>query len=162
AAAARARIAEVFDSGDAGLKAHFETLAAAHLEVLNGDLGEPDLGLSRADWQRLAQTLDLIVHPAALVNHVLPYQSLFGPNVVGTAELIRLAISHKQKPIVNVSTVAAAMLSGGGVLDEDADVRAATPVRQLNSARYADGYAHSKWAGEVLLREAHDRYKLPI
>src|SRR6185295_19825932 len=66
------------------------------------------------------------------------------------------------KPIVNVSTVAAAMRPGGGVLDEDADVRAETPVRQLDSGRYADGYAHSKWAGEVLLREAHDHFGLPV
>lgn len=161
AAAARNRVTEVFDSGDPVLKAHFDALAARHLEVLNGDLSEPDLGLAHADWQRLIETVDLIVHPAALVNHVLPYQSLFGPNVVGTAELIRLAISHKQKPVVNVSTVAAAMLPGG-VLDEDADVRVATPVRTLDSGRYADGYAHSKWAGEVLLREAHDRYGLPV
>jgi fatty acid CoA ligase FadD9 len=41
-------------------------------------------------------------------------------------------------------------------------VRAATPVRRLDGARYADGYAHSKWAAEVLLREAHDRLGLPV
>ena len=161
-AAARARIAEALDSGDAELKSHFEALAAKHLEVLAGDLSEPDLGLSLADWQRLTETVDLISHPAALVNHVLPYGQLFGPNVVGTSELIRLAITHRMKPINNVSTVAAAMLPGGKVMDEDSDVRAATPVRTLDSALYADGYANSKWAGEVLLREAHDRYGLPV
>ena len=37
------------------------------------------------------------MHPAALVNHVLPDSKLFGPNVVGTAELIRLALPHKMK-----------------------------------------------------------------
>ena len=162
AAAARQRITDVFDSGDAELKRHFQTLAAKHLEVFAGDLSEPHLGLSYADWQRLAESVDLIVHPAAFVNHVLPYASLFGPNVVGTAELIRLAITHRQKPFVNVSTVAAAMLPGGGVMDEEADVRRATPVRQLDTGGYAEGYAHSKWAGEVLLREAHDRYRLPV
>ena len=102
------------------------------------------------------------MHPAAFVNHVLPYSQLFGPNVVGTAELIRLAITHRLKPINNVSTVAAAMIPNGGTIDEDADVRAATPVRQLDSSRYADGYANSKWAGEVLLREAHERFGLPV
>ena len=55
------------------------------------------------------------MHPAAFVNHVLPYQQLFGSNVVGTAELIRLALAHHRlKRFVNVSTVAAAMLSAGG------------------------------------------------
>ena len=40
-------------------------------------------GLEQATWQRLADTVDLIVDPAALVNHVLPYSQLFGPNVGG-------------------------------------------------------------------------------
>ena len=67
--------------------------------------GEADLGLDQQTWQRLADTVDLIVDPAALVNHVLPYSQLFGPNVVGTAELIRLALTTKQKPYTYVSTI---------------------------------------------------------
>ena len=161
-AMARERIKEALESGDPDLERQFEKLAAKHLEVLAGDLSEPDLGLSYSDWQRLAQTVDLIVHPAAFVNHVLPYDQLFGPNVVGTAELIRLAIVHHLKPINYVSTIAAAITPSGAMLDEDADVRTATPVRQIGVMRYADGYANSKWAGEALLREAHDRFKLPV
>ncbi len=137
-------------------------MAKQHLEVLAGDLSEPNLGLDHTDWERLTQSVDLIVHPAAFVNHVLPYSQLFGPNVVGTAELIRLAITHRLKPINNVSTVAAAMIPGGGVIDEDADVRGVAPVRRLDGDRYADGYASSKWAGEVLLRDAHERFGLPV
>ncbi|MDR2188136.1 MAG: thioester reductase domain-containing protein [Azonexus sp.] len=162
AGAARQRIADAFESNDPDLKGHFEALAAKHLEVFAGDLSEPDLGLSHADWRRLAETVDLIVHPAAFVNHVLPYAQLFGPNVVGTAELIRLSLTHRLKPINNVSTVAAAVIPGRGIMDEDADVRAATPVRRLDGNRYADGYANSKWAAEVLLREANDRFGLPV
>ena len=160
-AAAYKRIASVFDSGDTELKLHFEQLAAQHLEVLAGDISEPDLGLSFSDWQRLADSVDVIVHPAAFVNHVLPYQQLFGANVVGTAELIRLALTQRLKPIHNVSTVAAAMMPDG-VMDEDADVRTATPIRRLGASSYADGYANSKWAAEVLLRDAHDRFGLPV
>ena len=158
---ARQRIAEAFESGDAQLKQHFETLADKYLYVLPGDLGEPDLGLSASDWQSLAETVDVIVHPAAFVNHVLPYAQLFGPNVAGTAELIRLALSKRVKPIHYVSTVAAAAIPGG-VIDEEADVREASPVRPLETERYADGYANSKWAGEVLLRDAHERFGLPV
>ena len=55
---------------------------------------------TRSTWQRLADTVDLIVHPAAHVNHVLPYRQLFGPNVVGTAELIRLAITTRLKRFI--------------------------------------------------------------
>ncbi len=91
--AATKRLEDVFDSGDPQLLERFRTLAADHLEVIVGDIGEPNLGLDQSTWERLAQSVDLIVHPAALVNHVLPYDQLFGPNVVGTAELIRLAIT---------------------------------------------------------------------
>lgn len=161
AASARQRIADALDSGDEELKRHFAKLAEEHLEVLAGDLDEFRLGLRDADWRRLAQEVDLIVHPAALVNHVLSYQQLFGPNVVGTAELIRLALTDRLKRFNYVSTMAAAMTSTGPV-DEDSDVRLAGPVRSLSGDGYAAGYANSKWAGEVLLRDAHERFGLPV
>ncbi|MDD3797568.1 MAG: thioester reductase domain-containing protein [Novosphingobium sp.] len=160
-AAARARIAEVFDSGDAGLKRHFDTLAAGHLEVLAGDLAEPSMGLAPSDWERLAQEVDLIVHPAAFVNHVLPYAQLFGPNVVGTAEIVRLAVTHRLKPVTNISTMAAAY-GANGVIGEDADIRQAIPTQAQDEQRYAAGYAISKWAGEVLLHEANEQFGLPV
>ena len=66
-------------------------------QVIAGDKGEANLGLDEQTWQRLADTVDLIVDPAALVNHVLPYSELFGPNALGTAELIRIALTtHAQ------------------------------------------------------------------
>ena len=73
-ASARLRLDETFDSGDANLLSHYRQLAAEHLEVLAGDKGDSDLGLDRKTWQRLADTVDLIVDAAALVNHVLPYR----------------------------------------------------------------------------------------
>ncbi|OBK46639.1 carboxylic acid reductase [Mycobacterium kubicae] len=159
--AARARLADVFGSGDPQLVQRFEELAAHHLEVIPGDIGEPNLGLDQATWERLAQTVDMIVHPAALVNHVLPYDQLFGPNVVGTAELIRLAITARIKPVTYLSTVAVAMPVPAGEFDEDGDIREISAVRPVDSS-YANGYANSKWAGEVLLREAHDLCGLPV
>jgi fatty acid CoA ligase FadD9 len=68
---ARQRIEAALES-DSDLLERFRTLAEGHLEVLAGDIGGPYLGLDNATWQRLSQTIDLIVHPAAHVNHVLP------------------------------------------------------------------------------------------
>ena len=48
-AAARQRLDETFDSGDAELLSHYRRLAAEHLEVLAGDKGESGLGLDRPD-----------------------------------------------------------------------------------------------------------------
>jgi fatty acid CoA ligase FadD9 len=155
---ARRRLEQVFGS-DSVMLNEFRALAAGHLEVIPGDIGEPNLGLDEATWRRLALEVDLVVHPAALVNHVLPYGQLFGPNVVGTAEVIRLAISERIKPVTYLSTVAVAV----GVSDfvEDGDIRAVSTRRPINDG-YANGYANSKWAGEVLLREAHELCGLPV
>ncbi|WP_405412709.1 carboxylic acid reductase [Streptomyces decoyicus] len=157
---ARARLDAAFDSGDPELLRHYHDLAAEHLEVVAGNIGEADLGLDKETWQRLADTVDLIVHPAALVNHVLPYDQLFGPNVLGTAELIRLAVTSRIKQFTYLSTVAV-VFGSEAAADEAADIRTACGARHLDSS-YANGYAASKWAGEVLLREAHDTFGLPV
>ncbi|MGX9672914.1 carboxylic acid reductase [Mycobacterium sp. HM-7] len=160
-AAARKRLDEVFDSGDATLLQQYQTLAAKHLDVIAGDKSEVDLGLDQSAWQRLADTVDLIVDPAALVNHVLPYPHLFGPNVVGTAELIRLAITTKLKQFTYVSTIGVVVGIVPETSTEEADIRAISSTRPLDDG-YANGYANSKWAGEVLLREAHQLCGLPV
>ena len=78
AGAARQRIAEALERDDPDLTSEFQRLAADHLEVIAGDVDEPNFGLDEATWDRLANTVDLIVHAAALVNHVLPYSQLLG------------------------------------------------------------------------------------
>ncbi|MBO0816007.1 MAG: thioester reductase domain-containing protein, partial [Actinobacteria bacterium] len=162
--AARARLGGAFgqggDGGDGDLPRHFRDLARGHLEVVPGDIGEPRLGLDERAWRELADAVDLIVHPAALVNHVLPYRQLLRPNVAGTAELIRLALTTRIKPVTFVSTVAAVAAQVSSA-DEDADIRVTSPERMLDDS-YANGYATSKWAGEVLLRAAHDTFGLPV
>ena len=162
---ARARLDRTFGvgsaEGDPELVAHYRELAADHLEVVAGDKGEANLGLDPQTWQRLADTVDLIVDPAALVNHVLPYSELFGPNALGTAELIRIALTTKLKPYTYVSTIGVGDQIKPGEFVEDADIRTISATRAIND-NYANGYGNSKWAGEVLLREAHDLCGLPV
>lgn len=156
---ARTRLRQSFTS-DLALLRRFDDLAH-HLDVWAGDVGEPNLALTDDRWDRLARDTDRIVHPAALVNHVLPYPQLFGPNVIGTAELIRLAMTHRLTPIDYLSTVAVAATVQPEDFLEDGDIRYVCPTRPVDDS-YASGYATSKWAGEVLLREAHDLCGLPV
>jgi fatty acid CoA ligase FadD9 len=164
-ATARERLDKTFDGGDfkgdPKLLAHYRELAAKHLEVIAGDKGEANLGLDLRTWQRLADTVDLIVDPAALVNHVLPYSELFGPNALGTAELIRIALTTKLKPFIYVSTIGVSDQIEPSKFVEDSDIRVISAIRKINDS-YANGYCHSKWAGEVLLREANDLCGLPV
>ncbi len=139
---ARQRIEAALES-DSDLLERFRTLAEGHLEVLAGDIGGPYLGLDNATWQRLSQTIDLIVHPAAHVNHVLPYHQLFAPNVVGTAEVIRLAITARLKPVHYISTMGVSAVAHQ-LVDEDTDIRRSVPACVVNDS-YANGYGISKW-----------------
>ena len=95
------------------------------------------------------------------MNHVLPYSQLFGPNVVGTAELIRIALTTRIKPFVYVSTIGVGDGIEPGRFVEETDVRQMSATRTVGD-NYANGYGNSKWAGEVLLREAHDLAGLPV
>jgi fatty acid CoA ligase FadD9 len=157
AAQARQRVEEALDT-DPALIGHFRTLAQDHLEVVAGDLGLPRLGLDEATWERLASEVDMIVHPGAHVNHRLPYNQLFAANVAGTAELIRLALTTRMKRFHYVSTLGVNAL---GFVDEECDIRKAVACCELGEG-YANGYNVSKWASEVLLREAHDLTGLPV
>ena len=96
-----------------------------------------------------------------MVNGVLPYSELFGPNVVGTAELIRFALTTKLKPYTYVSTANVGDQVEPSAFTEDADIRVISPTRKVNDGN-ANGYGNSKWAGEVLLREANDLCGLPV
>lgn len=160
-AEARTRLYRTFDKGNHDLLQYFKRLADNHLEVLAGDKSEDNLGLDEPTWQRLSHDVDQIVDSAALVNHVLPYYELFGPNVVGTAELIRLAISSRIKRFTYVSTIVVGQGVSPNDFVENRDVREMSSLRKIDSS-YANGYATSKWAGEVLLREAHDLCGLPV
>ena len=161
--AVRKRLDEVFDGVDRTLAGRFTTLAASHLEVIPADLSAPNLGLDAATFARLASEVDQIVHIAALVNHRLSYRNLFEPNVLGTAELVRLALSNRLKRFDYVSSIAVASISPDlARAEEDADVRALAAKVLVAGDHYAMGYSASKWAGEVILRSAHEMFGLPV
>src|SRR5206468_5847218 len=117
------------DDGWARLRAAFagdEELAdrfARHegrVEVVIGDVASPRLGLDSETFDRLAREVDRIVHPAALVNHVLAYDLLFGPNVLGTAELVGLALTGRLKRFDFISSLAVVpYLDRSAGVDED-------------------------------------------
>src|SRR3546814_1241758 len=89
---------------DPALARHFADLAENHLEIVVGDVAEPRLGLDAKDFDSLAGRVDHIVHCGALVNHMLSYADLFGPNVAGIAQLIALALKGRQKRLDRKST----------------------------------------------------------
>jgi fatty acid CoA ligase FadD9 len=96
------------------------------------------------------------------VNHAFGYRELFEPNVLGTVEMLRLALSKRVKALAYVSTVGVVGgLDRPSSIREDEDIRALLPERPMG-AGYAAGYSLSKWASEVLLRDANERLGVPV
>jgi len=60
-----------------------------------------------------------------------------------------------------VSTIGVGDQIKPGKFVEDADIRQISATRAIND-NYANGYGNSKWAGEVLLRQANDLCGLPV
>ena len=145
---------------------HRMTEAAARYELpappagravpLPGNLAQPGLGLSDAQFRALARDVDIIYHPGAQVNFIYPYQELRAANVTGTREVIRLAGAYRGIPVHYVSTTA--VLAGLGV-EGAREVTEETPLAYPEQLRM--GYVETKYVAEELLRSA-GRAGLPV
>ncbi|WP_437535239.1 thioester reductase domain-containing protein [Sorangium sp. So ce726] len=156
--AARERLRQSFGAGAPELVRRLDA-AGERLEVRAGSLLRPELGLAPSVYDALCGEVDSVVHNGAMVNHALSYEQLFAPNVLGTAEVVRFAIRRRIKAVHFVSSVAATVVPGRTeTVREDAPLLAERPA----DGGYACGYASSKWAGEVLLREVHERFGAPV
>ncbi|MFM8444568.1 MAG: thioester reductase domain-containing protein [Methylococcus sp.] len=124
---------------------------AERLVALPGDLSKPSMGLSETDYAFIAERVDAIYHNGAWINALLSYEDLRAINVLGTAEVLRLAGTGSVKPIHYVSTLAIFFgdAHAGQVLTEDELPEA--------DAGLKGGYKQSKWVAESLVREAGTR-----
>ncbi len=129
--------------------------AAQRIIPVLGDISQPRLGLSEANFAQLAQQVDSIYHSAAVLNYILPYAALKKPNVLGTQEILRLACQSKTKPVHYVSSVAVfeSPTYAGQVLTES------DPLDSTEGMFI--GYSHSKWVAEQIVMLARDR-GLPV
>ncbi len=118
-----------------------------------GDLGKPLLGVSEEKFEGLAREVDVVIHAAARVNLVYPYDALKNVNVDGTREVLRLACRSKTKPLHFVSTNGI-FPPGGHKCEEETDLDALAGSRE-------DGYGQTKWVAEKLVRQAAER-GLPV
>jgi amino acid adenylation domain-containing protein/thioester reductase-like protein len=123
-------------------------LDARRVRVVVGDVGRPSLGMDRSTWDDLASRVDTVVHSAARVNLVESYLALRSDNVLGTAEIVKLACACRLKTLHYVSTLSVFVATDQdqGMLLEQDDLRHTRWVH--------GGYAQSKWAAEWLVRRA--------
>ncbi|MFD9407339.1 thioester reductase domain-containing protein [Streptomyces sp. NPDC059989] len=133
----------------------WEDIDPDRLAIVVGDLAQPRLGLSAADFDRLARTVDVVYHNGAQVHWLHPYTALKAANVSGTEEVLRLAALHRTVPVHYVSTVGVF----NGVAEEGVPLKATDPTGPAETL--PSGYLQSKWVAEQMIGLARDR-GLPV
>jgi amino acid adenylation domain-containing protein/thioester reductase-like protein len=140
------RVLARFDSGEA-------------VRAVTGDLTKEYFGLQEMQFTEIAAHVDVIIHNAARVNLMYPYQFLKGVNVGGTQEAIRMACHpHKsvsapdQKEVVEKALVFVSTLGVFQAGDYKSDEDSA-----LNKVQSLDGYGQTKVVAERLVHEARER-----
>ena len=128
-----------------------ETLGPRIIAV-PGDLEQPKLGLSEEQFQRLSERMEIIYHNGARVYLIDSYQAHKAANVLGTEEVLRLAVTGRLKPVSYVSTLA--IFHTGGQ-DNGTVFRESDDLDQIGAP--VGGYEQSKWVAEKLLMLASSR-----
>ena len=130
-------------------KPEYESL----LNSVVGDLSQPLLGLCEVAFDDLANRVDAILHSGALVDWMAPLEDYFGPNILGTHEILRLASYGRGKAVHFISTISTLPIHGGyGLAEHDSEY----------------GYGTSKYLAEKLVVAARFRgakassYRLPF
>jgi amino acid adenylation domain-containing protein/thioester reductase-like protein len=130
------------------------SLANRRIIVIDCDLGKDKFGLSAAQYDSMAEKVDVIYHCGAQVNTMASYPSLRNSNVLATIEVLKFATHKVDKAIHYISTLSAAYkLNAYGELSEEFPD---TSFDQLTG-----GYAISKWVSERLITQIKTR-GLPV
>lgn len=123
---------------------------AKRVEIVDGDLALPSLGLEPARIDELSRTVDAICHAGAMVNWVLPYRAMRATNVASTRDLLALA-AERGVPFHFVSSMSVcySTLAPASV---DERYEALPGLRGLHF-----GYAQTKTIAEALVVAAAER-----
>ncbi|WP_131775112.1 thioester reductase domain-containing protein [Legionella anisa] len=125
------------------------------IKIVLGNLEKNNLGLAKQDWYYLADTVDLIVHGAAVLNFIYPYQKLAASNVFGTKQLIEFAGYRRLKALHYISTVGYFMSAD---LEDDVVINEQTELAPEDGIY--GGYNQTKWLAERLVVHARN-YNIP-
>ncbi|KAM7207912.1 non-ribosomal peptide synthetase [Naviculisporaceae sp. PSN 640] len=133
--------------------------SSSKVVIHQGDLRDPQLGLSEDSSKRIFSGLCAIIHNGADVSFLRGYRTVRAANVVSTKTLVKLSIKYHQNdrppPCFHfVSTAGVSQLGTSELYEESLPV----PQPPENS----NGYVASKWASEKYLENAHIGSGIPV
>jgi myxalamid-type nonribosomal peptide synthetase MxaA len=123
------------------------------LEVVEGDITLTRLGLPDTTYEMLAREVQVILHGAAHVNFIYPYEAVRATNVLGLHEMIQFAFHTRIKPFHHLSTVGIWPMGSSRTYYENDSID--------HGGRLNLGYHEAKWVGERCLINAAER-GLPV
>jgi len=127
------------------------------LEIVLGDLERLKLGMNDADYNKVTEAADLVIHNGARVHWLMPYENLKAANVQSTVECIKICATGKPKRLAFVSSTSA--LDAPHYIEQsEYGNKVIEPDTLDNSSQgLATGYGQSKWVSEKVIREACKR-----
>ncbi len=146
AAHGRERLREGLASLDSSMNSSLPEDWTNPVTPICGDLSQPNLGVSTANWTFLSENIHTIYHNGALVNYLLDYASMRAINVGGTRDLVRLALSRRPKILNHISTTFVFGWSSRDTLFENDNNQ---DMELLDF-----GYSQSKWVSEQIVLNA--------
>lgn len=123
------------------------TAEAARLVPMCGDVALKGLGLGAEEHANLAARVDCVFHCAALVSHMAEQEAHWQTNLKGTRHVLQLASQGRAKAVHYASTLSVF------VADEPVAGTFSETDPLERSGHMHGGYAQSKWAAELLIRE---------
>lgn len=124
----------------------FKTAFEKRVQVICGDLSKPKFGLSEEGWSKLSDEIHTIYHNGAYVNYMMDYESMRQINVIGTKEVIQLALTGSKKILNHISTT---FIFGWSVKETLFESDSNSAMEYLDF-----GYSQSKWVSEQLVIKA--------
>jgi len=114
------------------------------LEIVAGDIGERRLGLSDADWDRLTESVDTVLHLAAIYDLAVPLTLAQKVNVEGTGNVLDFCLACPGlRRHVYVSTAYVAGTRRGVVYEHELVI----------GQDFKNHYESTKFQAEVWVRE---------
>jgi len=124
-----------------------DALELGRLQVVEGDICAPRLGLSSERYEELSERVELIFHSAALVNLRARYEQTRPSIVEGSRRLIDFASSARLKTLHHISTNSVQSARSEALLRE-------CSAAESGGEGLSDGYSQAKWVAERLMEEA--------
>jgi amino acid adenylation domain-containing protein/thioester reductase-like protein len=127
-------------------------LLATRVSWVTGDVARQGLDLAPDVYRRMSESVDVIVHAAARVSMLLPYEALKASNALSVEHILAFAVAGKLKTVHHVSTVEVLA---------DTDRRDPLALAERPAAAspgpLEGGYGQSKWVAEKLIEQARER-----